>query len=102
MEASNGLTSPGGCDCWLPVWLPDPVGFSGVRISENSIGRAAFGGAALRVLSLVQGVAMSDGRSVGSHEAAAGYRAGVGDVLADAAEPAAVAVACACGRDRFD
>ena len=38
----------------------------------------------------------------GSEEAAAGYRAGVGDVLADAAEPAAVAFACPCGRDRFD
>jgi hypothetical protein len=37
---------------------------------------------------------------VGLEEAAAGYRAGVGDVLADAAEPAAVAGAW--GRDRFD
>src|SRR5690242_21278506 len=50
-------------------------------------------------------VAMSDGRSVGSQEAAAGHQADVGDVLADAAEPAAVAFACACplcGGDRFD
>jgi hypothetical protein len=39
---------------------------------------------------------------VGSEEAVAEYRAGVGDVLADAAEPAAVAFACACGRDCFD
>jgi hypothetical protein len=36
---------------------------------------------------------------VGSDEAAAGYRAGVGDVLADAAEPVAVAFACVRGGD---
>jgi hypothetical protein len=45
---------------------------------------------------------MSDGRSVDSEEAAAGHRAGVGDVLADAAEPAAIAFACAWGLDCFD
>ena len=39
---------------------------------------------------------------MGSQEAAAGYRAGVRDVLADAGEPTAAAFACACGRDRFD
>ena len=38
----------------------------------------------------------------GSEEAVAGYRTRVGDVLADAAEPAAVAVACLRGGDRFD
>ena len=48
------------------------------------------------------GVAVSGGRGVRSEEAVAGYRAGVGDVLADAAEPAAVAFACVWGRDRFD
>ena len=37
-----------------------------------------------------------------SEEAAASYRAEAGDVLTDAAEPAAVAFACACGRDRFN
>ena len=45
---------------------------------------------------------MSGGRGVRSDEAVAGYRAGVGDVFADAAEPAAVAFACVWGRDRFD
>ena len=40
---------------------------------------------------------------MGSEEAAAGTRpARVGDVLADAAEPVAVAFACIWGRDRFD
>jgi hypothetical protein len=38
---------------------------------------------------------------VGSEEAVAGYRARAGDVLADAAEPAAVTAACLWGRDRF-
>ena len=43
---------------------------------------------------------ITDGLS--SAEATAGNRANVGDVLADAAEPAAVLFACACGRDCFD
>lgn len=48
-------------------------------------------------------LAVGDGRSVGSEEAAAGTGpARVGDVLADAAEPVAVAFACIWGRDRFD
>jgi hypothetical protein len=41
------------------------------------------------------------GGRAGSQEAAAGYRAGVGDVLADAAEPAAAAVTGARGADRL-
>ena len=42
------------------------------------------------------------GCRAGSGEAAAGYRAGIGDLLADAAEPPAVAVAGARGCDCFD
>lgn len=36
IKAGYGLTSPEDCDCWLPVWLPDLLARSSVRISEKA------------------------------------------------------------------
>src|ERR1700722_11494388 len=36
MRAGCGLALPGGCGCWLPVWLPDLSDFACVRMSENA------------------------------------------------------------------
>jgi hypothetical protein len=47
MKAGYGLASLEDCDCWLPAWLPDLVGFTVVRMSENSIGFAPADDAAL-------------------------------------------------------
>src|ERR1700733_9919201 len=47
MGAGGGLAPPEDWDCWLPIRLPDIVGFCVVRMDENCIGCAAGCGVAL-------------------------------------------------------
>lgn len=85
MKANCGMMSLGDCDCWLPVWLPDLVGSSGVRNERKIIGCVLGGGSLRATVSHVNPT-----RSVKSPSFSAKVRECAGDNMSGTSSPSSL------------